>query len=81
MVATKQQQVFGIVELRRKGEIITPRDDNHIGRFHINQHDLVVRALVFAELKVEIDAWARLDVDLREAQTMPSIQVVMAPGA
>ncbi len=39
-----------------------------------------VRALVFAELKVEIDAWARLDVDLREAQTMPSIQVVMAPG-
>jgi 2-iminobutanoate/2-iminopropanoate deaminase len=26
-----------------------------------------VRALVFPELKVEIDAWARLDVDLREA--------------
>jgi enamine deaminase RidA (YjgF/YER057c/UK114 family) len=46
-----------------------------------------IRALVFPELNVEIDAWARLDVDLREAQAMqsvqsvPSIQAEMAPGA
>ena len=46
-----------------------------------------VRALVFPELNVEIDAWARLDVDLREAQgvqsvqSVPSIQAAMAPGA
>jgi 2-iminobutanoate/2-iminopropanoate deaminase len=30
-----------------------------------------VQALVFPELKVEIDAWARLDVDLRQASTHP----------
>lgn len=29
-----------------------------------------VRALVFPELKVEIDAWARLDVDLRDAHVL-----------
>lgn len=29
---------------------------------------VAVQALVFPELKVEIDAWARLDVDLRQAQ-------------
>jgi 2-iminobutanoate/2-iminopropanoate deaminase len=28
---------------------------------------VAVRALVFPELRVEIDAWARLDVDLRQA--------------
>lgn len=28
---------------------------------------VAVKALVFPELRVEIDAWARLDVDLREA--------------
>ncbi|WP_066270315.1 RidA family protein [Hydrogenophaga palleronii] len=28
---------------------------------------VAVQALVFPELRVEIDAWARLDVDLREA--------------
>ena len=30
-----------------------------------------VQALVFPELKVEIDAWARLDVDLRNGTLMP----------
>lgn len=30
---------------------------------------VAVSALVFPELRVEIDAWARLDVDLREATT------------
>ena len=30
-----------------------------------------VSALVFPELCVEIDAWARLDVDLRQAKPMP----------
>ena len=29
-----------------------------------------VQALVFPELRVEIDAWARLDVDLRQAQPL-----------
>ena len=31
---------------------------------------VAVQALVFPELRVEIDAWARLDVDLREAITL-----------
>ncbi len=31
---------------------------------------VAVRALVFPELRVEIDAWARLDVDLRQTQTL-----------
>jgi 2-iminobutanoate/2-iminopropanoate deaminase len=31
---------------------------------------VAVRALVFPELRVEIDAWARLDVDLRAASTL-----------
>lgn len=34
---------------------------------------VAVRGLVFAELCVEIDAWVRLDVDLRQA-------VILAPG-
>ncbi len=33
---------------------------------------VAVQALVFPELRVEIDAWARLDVDLREAQPLSS---------
>jgi len=32
---------------------------------------VAVSALVFPELTVEIDAWARLDVDLRAATPMP----------
>ncbi|WP_137922610.1 Rid family hydrolase [Hydrogenophaga sp. 2FB] len=31
---------------------------------------VAVKALVFPELRVEIDAWARLDVDLRESVTL-----------
>ena len=31
---------------------------------------VAVQALVFPELRVEIDAWARLDVDMREAITL-----------
>ncbi|MDO9434294.1 RidA family protein [Hydrogenophaga sp.] len=31
---------------------------------------VAVQALVFPELRVEIDAWARLDVDLRKAVTL-----------
>jgi 2-iminobutanoate/2-iminopropanoate deaminase len=31
-----------------------------------------VQALAFPGLKVEIDAWARLDLDLRQAQPLPS---------
>lgn len=31
---------------------------------------VAVKALVFPELRVEIDAWARLDVDLRESATL-----------
>lgn len=31
---------------------------------------VAVQALVFPELCVEIDAWARLDVDLRQTQTL-----------
>ena len=33
---------------------------------------VAVQALVFPELRVEIDAWARLDVDLRQAQPFSS---------
>jgi 2-iminobutanoate/2-iminopropanoate deaminase len=33
---------------------------------------VAVKALVFPELRVEIDAWARLDVDLRQAQPFSS---------
>ena len=33
---------------------------------------VAVQALVFPELRVEVDAWARLDVDLREAQPLSS---------
>lgn len=35
---------------------------------------VAVQALVFPELRVEIDAWARLDVDLREAQPLSSTE-------
>ncbi|MBU7576289.1 MAG: RidA family protein [Hydrogenophaga sp.] len=35
---------------------------------------VAVKALVFPELRVEIDAWARLDVDLREAQPLLSTE-------
>jgi enamine deaminase RidA (YjgF/YER057c/UK114 family) len=34
---------------------------------------VAVSALVFPELRVEIDAWARLDVDLRQAQPLASL--------
>lgn len=33
---------------------------------------VAVSALVFPELRVEIDAWARLDVDLRQARLHPN---------
>ena len=33
---------------------------------------VAVQALVFPELRVEVDAWARLDVDLRQAQPLSS---------
>lgn len=33
---------------------------------------VAVQALVFPELRVEIDAWARLDVDLRAATLLPA---------
>lgn len=33
---------------------------------------VAVQALVFPELRVEIDAWARLDVDLRQVQPFSS---------
>ena len=35
---------------------------------------VAVQALVFPELRVEIDAWARLDVDLRKAQPLSSTE-------
>lgn len=31
---------------------------------------VAVEALVFPELRVEVDAWARLDIDLRQAQPL-----------
>jgi 2-iminobutanoate/2-iminopropanoate deaminase len=33
---------------------------------------VALHALVFPKLRVGIDAWARLDVDLREARTLSS---------
>lgn len=39
---------------------------------------VAVSGLVFPELRVEIDAWARLDADLRDAQVMAQ---TLAPGA
>ena len=36
----------------------------------VNGLMVAVQALVFPELRVEIDAWARLDVDLRQTQTL-----------
>ena len=59
--------VVYVTDIADKDEVGRARRDFFDGHYPCST--LVgVSALVFPELKIEIDAWARLDVDLREAQ-------------
>jgi 2-iminobutanoate/2-iminopropanoate deaminase len=61
--------VVYLTDIADKDEVGRARRD-FFGAQHTPCSTLVaVKALVFPELRVEIDAWARLDVDLREAIT------------
>ena len=58
--------VVYLTDMADKNEVVRARREFFGG--HLPCSTLVaVRELVFPELRVEIDAWARLDVDLRDA--------------
>ncbi|MGE0348431.1 RidA family protein [Hydrogenophaga sp.] len=64
--------VVYLTDITDKDEVGRARRD-FFGTPHTPCSTLVaVSALVFPELRVEIDAWARLDVDLRLAQPLSS---------
>ena len=61
--------VVYVTDIADKDEVGRARKDFFEG--HYPTSTLVgVSGLVFPELRVEIDAWARLDVDLRQAQPL-----------
>lgn len=59
--------VVYLTDIADKDEVGRARRDFFAGH-HPCSTLVAVQALVFPELRVEIDAWARLDVDLRQAQ-------------
>ncbi len=59
--------VVYVTDIADKDEVGRARKDFFEGRYPCSTL-VAVSGLVFPELKVEIDAWARLDVDLRQAQ-------------
>jgi enamine deaminase RidA (YjgF/YER057c/UK114 family) len=61
--------VVYLTDIADKDEVGRARKDFFEGHYPCSTL-VAVSALVFPELKVEIDAWARLDVDLR-ATTQP----------
>jgi 2-iminobutanoate/2-iminopropanoate deaminase len=58
--------VVYLLDIADKDEVGRARHDFFEGHYPCSTL-LAVQALVFSELRVEIDAWARLDVDLRLA--------------
>ena len=58
--------VVYLTDIADKDEVGRARKDFFEGHYPCSTL-VAVSALVFPELKVEIDAWARLDVDLRNA--------------
>ncbi len=58
--------VVYVTDIADKDEVGRARKDFFEGHYPCSTL-VAVSALVFPELKVEIDAWARLDVDLRQA--------------
>lgn len=58
--------VVYVTDIADKDDVGRARKDFFDGHYPCSTL-VAVSALVFPELKVEIDAWARLDVDLREA--------------
>lgn len=58
--------VVYLTDIADKDEVGRARKDFFEGHYPCSTL-VAVSALVFPELKVEIDAWARLDVDLRAA--------------
>ena len=63
--------VVYVTDIADKDEVGRARKDFFGGHFPCSTL-VSVSALVFPELKVEIDAWARLDLDLREADHISS---------
>lgn len=61
--------VVYVTDIADKDEVGRARKDFFEGHYPCSTL-VEVSALVFPELKVEIDAWARLDVDLRQAQAL-----------
>ena len=61
--------VVYVTDIADKDEVGRARRDFFGGHFPCSTL-VEVRALVFPELRVEIDAWARLDVDLRQASLL-----------
>lgn len=63
--------VVYVTDIADKDEVGRARKDFFEGHYPCSTL-VAVSALVFPELKVEIDAWARLDVDLRDADPLSS---------
>lgn len=61
--------VVYLTDIADKEEVGRARRDFFEGAYPCSTL-VAVQALVFPELRVEIDAWARLDVDLRHAQPL-----------
>lgn len=61
--------VVYLTDIADKDEVGRARRDFFGGHYPCSTL-VAVQALVFPELRVEIDAWARLDVDLRQAQAL-----------
>jgi len=59
--------VVYLTDIADKDEVGRARRDFFAGHYPCSTL-VAVQALVFPALRVEIDAWARLDVDLRQAQ-------------
>ena len=59
--------VVYVTDIAFKDEVGQARRD-FFGQHYPCSTLVAVKALVFPALRVEIDAWARLDVDLRQAQ-------------
>ncbi|TFY97252.1 RidA family protein [Ramlibacter rhizophilus] len=61
--------VVYITDIADKDEVGRARRDFFRGHYPCSTL-VAVSALVFPELRVEVDAWARLDVDLRDARPL-----------
>jgi enamine deaminase RidA (YjgF/YER057c/UK114 family) len=61
--------VVYLTDIADKDEVGRARRDFFEGTYPCSTL-VAVQTLVFPELRVEVDAWARLDVDLRQAQAL-----------